>query len=67
MRNMQSEMVASYEALVDGADPADFRQDDGVWRQGPDRDRAADPRTFANPQRLLITGGQLEDPAWDLS
>ncbi len=67
VRNVLSEMDRRYEALVEGADPADMVQDDGVWRSGPDRDRAADLDTFADHVRLLATGGQLEDPADDLS
>jgi hypothetical protein len=54
------------QAIEEGGDPADLVEGDGVWRQGPDRDRAADLGTFANHQRLLLTGGQLEDPADDL-
>jgi hypothetical protein len=67
MRNMMSDQSPFFEALVDGADPADLVQGDGVWRSNPDADRAADLWFFENlQQRTLPTGGQLEDPARDL-
>jgi hypothetical protein len=49
-------------------DPADYcaRDADGVWRQDPERDRAADPATFRDHVRLLATGGRLGGSAYDL-
>jgi hypothetical protein len=55
-----------WETYQDGGDPADLRQGDGIRRQGPDRDRAAECGITTDLPRLLHTGGQLEDPADDL-
>jgi hypothetical protein len=46
MRILLDEMNRAYEALTEGADPADMNYGDGIYRQNPDADRAADPATY---------------------
>jgi len=48
------------EALREGDDAADLTMDDGVWRQNPDRDRAADPAPYRDHMNLLRTGGKID-------
>ncbi len=50
-----------WEALQEGADPADMDHGDGIWRDNnPDQARAADLATYRDHERLLRTGGQLD-------
>jgi hypothetical protein len=53
------------EALAEGGDAADLVQGDGVWRQGQDRDRAADWANNRDHIDALLSGVRPNDSVID--